>query len=40
MLFNKTSFNSLRCRFGGGKKNFIQKKGEIVLSIFGKTIKE
>ena len=25
---NKPSLISLRCRFGGGNKNFIQKKGE------------
>jgi len=31
---NKTSFISLRCWFGGGSKNFIQKKGESIMLLF------
>ena len=30
---NKTSLLFLRSRFGGGNKNFIQKKGEILFYI-------
>ena len=31
---NKTSFVSLCCRFGGGNKNLIQKKGENIIRSF------
>ena len=34
----KTSFISLRSRFDGGKKNFIQKKGEKLLPAAGKIL--
>ena len=32
-VLNKTSFISLRCRFGGGNKNFIQKKEENIFNV-------
>ena len=30
---NKTSIVSLRCKFGGGNKNFIQKIGEKIITL-------